>query len=324
LRVLATPLGHKGKSFQGASYFTADNPTEGLQISWNLNADYKTVKQLRKDREAAELKEGKGSKYPSRDSIIYEANESEAFQLLLISDAAGNLIRLQQYPATKGIHSFVWDGKMNSTGPVSFRTPDPDNPYDGGDAAAPALPGLYNAQVVVFNQGKFDTLSTKLSIELKSNGTFDASFNKEIAELRRIVSGIDAYLNHILERLPYYKAAIAGSSNDYMDVREKAERLNTEIQQIRRILYGETALARKEFEVNPGLTGRLDNIVYNLWSTTQNPSNTYRDQLNIVSDGIKAVYSRSKKLEEEIKMLENKLDALKAPATPGRLPEWKP
>jgi photosystem II stability/assembly factor-like uncharacterized protein len=324
LRVLATPLGHKGKSFQGASFFTTDNPTEGLQISWNLNADYKTIKQLRKDREAAELKEGKGSKYPSRDSIIHESDELEAFQMLLITDPAGNLVRHHQYPATKGIHNFVWDGKMNSTGPVNFRTPNPDNPYDGGDVAAPALPGKYYAQVVVFNKGKFDTLSLKHSIELKSNSSIDAAFNQEISELRRIVSGIDAYLNYASERLPYFKAAIGGKLNEYIEVREKVEGLTAEIQQIRRVLFGETALARKEFEVNPGLSGRLDNIVYNLWSTTQSPSNTYREQLKIVSDGISNIYMRAKKVESELKLLEKKLDTMKAPATPGRLPEWKP
>ncbi len=323
LRVLATPLGHKGKSFQGASYFTAENPTEGLQLSWNLTHDYKTVKQLRKAREAEELKQGQDSKYPSRDSIAYEANESEAFQLLLISDVDGNLIRIQQYPATKGLHNFVWDGKMNSTGSVSFRTPDPDNPYDGGDAAAPALPGRYFAQVVVFDAGKFDTLSTKYSIELKSNTAIDATFNRDVSELRRIVSGIDAYLNHAAERIPYFKVAIGGSSKEYMEVREKAENLNTEIQQIKSVLYGETALARREFEVNPGLSGRLDNIVYNLWSTTQSPSNTYREQLKIVSEGIKSVYIRAKSLETELDVLEKKLDAMNAPATPGRIPEWK-
>jgi len=213
---------------------------------------------------------------------------------------------------------------MNSTGPVNFRTPNPDNPYDGGDVAAPALPGRYYAQVVVFNKGKFDTLSLKHSIELKSNSSIDAAFNQEISELRRIVSGIDAYLNYASERLPYFKAAIGGKLNDYIEVREKVEGLTAEIQQIRRVLFGETALARKEFEVNPGLSGRLDNIVYNLWSTTQSPSNTYREQLKIVSDGISNIYMRAKKVESELKLLEKKLDTMKAPATPGRLPEWKP
>ncbi|MFN5370765.1 MAG: glycosyl hydrolase [Bacteroidia bacterium] len=324
LRVLATPLGHKGKSFQGAAYYTADNPTEGMQISWQLNTDYKTAKKKRKEREAEELKQGKDSRYPHRDSIVYESSETEAFQLLHISDAEGNLVRSQQFPASKGMHNYVWDGKMNSTGPINFRTPDPDNPYDGGDAAAPALPGIYAAQVFVFNNGKFDTLSAKHHIELTSSGKIDATFNKELAELRRVLSGIDSYLNHAEERFPYYKATFSGSVKDYTELREKSEQLNREVQQLRRIINGESSLSRREFEVKPGLSGRLDNIVYNLWSTTQEPSQTYREQLNIVADAMKQLYKRVQALEEEITQLEEKLDIMGAPATPGRLPLWRP
>jgi hypothetical protein len=324
LRVLATPLGHKGKSFQGASYYIADNPTEGMQISWQLNSDYKTSKKIRKEREAEELKQGKDSRYPQRDTILRESSEIEAFQLLHISDAEGNLVRSHQFPATKGMHNYVWDGKMNSTGPINFRTPDPDNPYDGGDAAAPALPGIYTAQIYLFSNGKFDTLSIKHRIELKSNGKIDAAFNREVAELRRVLSGIEAYLNHAGERLPYYKAAFSGSVSAYSELREKSEQLNSEIQQLRRIINGESALSRREFEVKPGLSGRLDNIVYNLWSTTQEPSTTYREQLSLVSEAMKQLYVRVQKLEESMKQLEEKLDKMGAPATPGRIPLWKP
>jgi photosystem II stability/assembly factor-like uncharacterized protein len=323
VRNLATPLGHKGKSFQGAAFYTADNPKEGLQINWYLNRDYKTLREMRKEREAELIKNGKSTPYPTRDSLIIEDQQKAAYQLMQITDKTGTLVRVQQFPAQKGLHQFIWDGKLNSTSAVNFRSPDPENPYDGPDASAPAPPGKYFVQIMLFHEGKTDSLSAKKEIELLGPSLADESFNQQVSELRKVTSGIDSYLNYATEKINYYRAAIIGKPNDYAELIKRCDKLEKEMASIKTKMYGNTRLAQLEFETKPGLSGRIDGIVYNLWSTTQAPSTTYREQLELVKSELEPVYAACLAVENEIKQLDKFLDTLGAPATPGRLPEWK-
>jgi photosystem II stability/assembly factor-like uncharacterized protein len=323
VRNLATPLGHKGKSFQGAAFYTADNPKEGLHINWYFNRDYKTMRELRKEREVEWVKKGKNTPYPTRDTLLLEDRQKAAYQLMQITDKARNLIRVQQFPAQKGLHQFSWDGKLNSTAAVNFRSPDPDNPYDGPDAAAPAPPGKYYVQIVLFNEGKIDTLCARKEIELQGTGLADETFNKEVSELRKVTSGIDSYLNYASEKINYYRAAVVGKPNDYADLVKRCDKLESDMANIRKCMFGNARLSQLEFETLPGLAGRIDGIVYSLWSTTQAPSTTYREQLALVKTELEPVYAACLAVENEINQLDKLLDKLGAPATPGRLPEWK-
>ncbi|MFN5318283.1 MAG: VPS10 domain-containing protein [Bacteroidia bacterium] len=323
LRTLATPLGHKGKSFQGAAFYTAENPLEGLHINWYLHRDYKTIRELRKERESELINKGKNTPYPTRDSLILEGQQKATYQLMQITDKNGNLIRIQQFPAKKGLHQFSWDGKLNSSAAVSFRSPDPENPYDGPDAAAPAAPGKYYVQIVLFDGANTIALSDKQEIELLGSGLADERFNAEVSEIRKVISGMDSYINNASEKLQYYRAAIAGKPVDYSDIINRCGRLENTISNLRVKMYGNSQLAQFEFETKPGIASRIDGIVYNLWSTTQAPSNTYREQLKLVTDDLEPIYAACTELEKEIKELDALLNDLRAPATPGRLPIWK-
>ena len=62
------PLGHKGKSFQGESFYTADNPSIGAVITYSLKDEYKTIKEIRQAKEEKQLNDF----YASKDSIKKE------------------------------------------------------------------------------------------------------------------------------------------------------------------------------------------------------------------------------------------------------------
>jgi hypothetical protein len=68
---------------------------------------------------------------------------------------------------------------------------------------------------------------------------------------------------------------------------------------------------------------RIDNIVYGWWSTTQVPSSTQKEQLNLVKSLFRPVYLEIQTIDSMVLKLEKELEILKAPATPGRLPEYK-
>src|SRR5204862_5686085 len=49
--IQAQPIGGRGKSFQGESFFTADNPPFGATVTWYLKDAIKTRKERRQESE---------------------------------------------------------------------------------------------------------------------------------------------------------------------------------------------------------------------------------------------------------------------------------
>ncbi|MBC7861637.1 MAG: glycosyl hydrolase, partial [Bacteroidia bacterium] len=120
----SVPFGHKGKSFQGESFFQTDNPPIGATITWFLKDDYKTIKEKRKASEKEKAKNKQEIFYPSADSLRLEDREEAPYVLILITDIQDNTVRQLKQPAKKGLYRTVWDGRFDITSAVDFSTPD--------------------------------------------------------------------------------------------------------------------------------------------------------------------------------------------------------
>ncbi len=82
----ANPLGLKGKSSQGESLYTADNPPVGAVFTYLLNDTLKTAKQLRQAAEAKAIKAGKDVAYPSYAEFKKEDTEGKPYLVFTIMD----------------------------------------------------------------------------------------------------------------------------------------------------------------------------------------------------------------------------------------------
>jgi photosystem II stability/assembly factor-like uncharacterized protein len=328
----STPFGHKGKSFQGASFFTANNPPVGATISYNLKDSYKTIKDKRKDSEKEKIKANKDVFYPSADSIRIEDNEEAAYALVVITDEQGNEVRKLKQEATKGMKKVVWDGRLEVTAPVSFYTPNPDNPYESEDRGPVALPGKYFAQIVKVYEGKIEVLSEKTAFNLTTlqNSTVPVpdqkemlEFNKTLGEFRRVMMGSDAYVGNMNERLKYLKAGLQKGPTSTMNLLADLKVLENQLKDISLIMHGDASLAKREFETLPGLTGSLENIAGSTWGNSLGATNTHKEKLAEVKEKFKPVYSQIADVSKKLGELEAKAEAMKLPATPGRLPKWE-
>ena len=72
-----SPLGIRGKAFQGEGYFTAPNPSFGAVLTWYLKDEIKTRKKTRQEREKDLVKQGKDPDYPTREDFRAEAREED-------------------------------------------------------------------------------------------------------------------------------------------------------------------------------------------------------------------------------------------------------
>ena len=75
----------------------------------------------------------------------------------------------------------------------------------------------------------------------------------------------------------------------------------------------------------PGMTSRINSIVYGLWGTTSAPTTTHLRSYEIASGQFAGLVDQLRQLiETDLVALEKDLEASGAPWTPGRgVPQWK-
>jgi hypothetical protein len=325
------PYGHKGKSFQGESFYVAENPPIGAAIRYYVKDDYKSLKDKRKELEKEKIKNNQAVAYPSKDSMRLEDNEEAPYLLLVITDEQGNEIRKLKQSATKGMKQVVWDGRLELTSPVSFYTPDPNNPYESDDLGPVALPGKYNAQLIKVENGVLENLSDKMSFNLTtlSNSTLPetdkaklASANKSLGEFRRVVLGTNQFMGSVKERIKFLKAGIQKGPSTSMTYMQELFVMEKQLKGLDVMMHGDRSIEKREFEALSGIVGSVETIVGGTWNQSLGMTSTFEEKLAEIKPKFKTVYDSVVDLNAKLIALENKLEELKLPSTPGRLPKW--
>ncbi len=318
--VPSTPLGHRGKSFQGERFYVADNPAIGAVITYYIKDDYKTLKEIRKAREEKQLNDY----YISKDSMRIEDREQAAYLLAIITDQSGKVIKQIKQPAKKGMVRMVWNGRLEKTSPVSFYQPDLSNPYEGEDNGPMAIPGTYKIELKLVVNNQITSIGNQESFTLNTlyNSSYNnEAFNTELAEFRRVVSGVNSYCGEMINRSQLIKKGAEQTAD--ANVIKSLAAIDDQLYQIALKLNGDATLAAREFETLPGLAGEVEGIVGGLWSTTEQTTNTYSEKLNALKTKFTAIYNDVLVVKALLETLEKQLEQMKLPYTPGRLPEWK-
>jgi photosystem II stability/assembly factor-like uncharacterized protein len=326
------PLGLRGKSFQGTSFFTADNPPLGAAITYYLKEDLKTRKEIRQQKEEELREKGENIIYPSFQEIRMEDDETDPKLIFTIQDSEGHIVRKIEKEPEKGIQRITWDFHYPPTTPSRLTLPEFDNPFSEPDKGPLALPGTYTVSLAKFQNGVLTELvkPVRFSTRLLNQTTLPAAdsealleFKKEVSEMLRVVSGTSRTLSELKEKIQYITEAIRNSSEIPSDIVTRIAGLDQRLKDIDRKLNGDYSLQRREFPVPPSISSRINTIVSGLWSSTSAPTETQRTSLEIAKNDFEDVYLEIKTItEKELAELEEILEKGKTPWTPGRLPEW--
>ncbi|MBI3233463.1 MAG: glycosyl hydrolase, partial [Bacteroidetes bacterium] len=272
----STPYGHKGKSFQGESFFNTENPPIGAAIEFYIKDEYQTIKDKRKALEAIKVKANEPVYYPSADSMRLEDNEEAPYLVAYILDGSGNVIRKIKSAPKKGLNKLIWNGRMELTSPVSFYRPDPDNPYESEETGPMALPGEYKVYMEIFVNGelKLRTKESKFNLVTLNQSSLSVNqiqlkqFNDRLAETRRVIVGSSDYMGEMRNRLKYIKAGLLMIPSLNTSDATMIKSIEEDLTKLEIAMYGDRSLAKREFETLPGIVGSLEGIVGNLWATT--------------------------------------------------------
>ncbi len=330
--VQSTPLGVRGKGFQGESFFTTPNPKVGAVFTYYLKDDIKTIKEKRRAAEAEKIKKGEAPTYPPVDSLRMEDEQPAPHLLFTVTDEAGNIVRRIKAPAKKGMNRIVWDFRTSAFGPIDFTPFDESNAFSNPDQGYMALPGNYKVSMSKFEDGVYSELVAPQPFKAVTlnTATLPATdkkaldeFCKKIAELSRVAASADQYRGELATKIRYIKQAVIETPKQPLDIVQTIAALEKRLNAVNRLLNGDATLARRELESTPSMNSRIGYVIGSLWNTTAAPTQTQLTSYQIAAKQFSPVYNELKAIGEEVKKLEDALEKNDAPYTPGRMPKWK-
>jgi hypothetical protein len=128
----------------------------------------------------------------------------------------------------------------------------------------------------------------------------------------------------MMERMKLIKQAILSTPAETKELMEEAERIQEELDEVIFAFHGVEPKASSE-EIPPRqvpILNRLRTIVYTHYRSTSPVTETERKNYRILMEKFPPLLEKLKELKQvDIQNLEDKLEELNAPWTPGRMPE---
>ncbi len=324
-----SPLGGRGKSFQGDAYFTAPNPPFGALFTYYLKTTPKTARELRHEAEKEAAAKGVAPPYPTAQQLHAEALEPKPTVELTVTDSGGNVVRRIAAPAQKGFHRIAWDLRFPPSTPAKLPSATKERaPWDAPDEGPMAVPGTYSVRLAVRVNGAATETSSPQQFRVVPLGlaTLKAedqaavlAFETKTARLQRVVLGAVETAKEARARLALIQVALAETAAPVAALADQARDLDTRLAQIQRALSGDRVMEGYNEPVPPAIVDRVQGIVNSLWATTQAPTATMRQAYDDADQAFGPVLAELRTIvNSDLVKLDAALDAAGAPWTPGR------
>lgn len=324
--VQAAPYSLKGKAFQGASFFIAPNPAFGVTFTYYVKDSLKTKAEERKSQEAKIKKAGGDVQYPDWDALKEEAAEEAPVRQFVIRDSEGHVVNTISASTSKGMHRRTWDYRYVGMNPLGTSRRSVQGPM--------ALPGKYTVELVNVIAGKKTTLVNATEFEVEPLGLQGVenqdrseilAFQKQTAKLQHAIMAAMQVANDAQERLAYIKQAAEVTAGIDPAIREKARKLELQMQQVMEMFTGDPLRPSLQEPGYPGILSRISTTVQGHWSTDMAPTTSHQRSYEIAEEEFTEALSQLKPLvDKELPKLNKALEKAGARWTPGRpIPDWK-
>ncbi|MGC8747504.1 MAG: VPS10 domain-containing protein [Candidatus Kapaibacteriota bacterium] len=308
----------------GSSFWRAENPPFGAVFTYYLRDEIKTLKQQRKENEKNLEKEGKPIYYPSFENLTAEDLEQKPLLIFKIYDESGNVVRTLTTSPMKGFNRISWDLRYPDTSPVT------DTTNINKAQGMPVVPGEYKVQLFKSIDGKLTALTQPVDFECKLLNNISLppkdfaeldSFRKKVAKLQNAILGTNSLLKGVSRKINSIKNSFLLSLNYNDRTLERIREVQRILDTIDISLNGNKTLQRLNENQPPSVIERLNYILWGLWATTQEPTETQKKNFSIAKDELKESISKLRTvIEKEIPEFEKELNSVGAPWTPGRIP----
>ena len=332
--IQSQPLGGRGKSFQGESFYTADNPPFGAVFTYYLKESLKTRKQKRQEAEKEAERRGAPAPYPTAADLRAEDEEEAPAIVLTVTDSSGRVVRRLNGPFSGGIHRVNWDLRYPAANLAPPRQPDgDDDPFADPPSGPLVMPGRYTVTLARRVEGVVTPIAKPQQFSVVVEGVSDMSeadraalveFQQKVSRLQRALTGALENANSARTRIGLMKRAIQETPAADPKLHDDATAIDRRLGEVLRALRGDTTLRSRNENTAPSIIERVNGIVNEQRMSTARPTGTQIEQYNAAArDFEQALSSLRSLIEGDLSRLEKALEAAGAPHTPGRLPEWK-
>jgi photosystem II stability/assembly factor-like uncharacterized protein len=321
--------GGRGKASLGETFYSAENPPFGATMTYHLKESLPTKKQKRK-----EAAKGPNPMYPSLDELRAEAEEEEPAILLTIADADGTPLQMITGPTAAGVHRVTWDlrlpGPTFALGrPAARQEADEDAPSPTGSGPY-AVPGTYKVTLSKRVGGEVMKLAGPVEFQVRYVGPQPlaaddlkelAAFQKKVIRLQRDLNAATSTAGELTTRLDQVKAALDQTPTAPAEARATVRKLIAAHRETVRLLRGDNFLQGRWENAPMSIAERVATAAGATRTVIDKPTGTQREQYKIAREELDREASKLRQLaEKDLKGLEQLLDKLGAPWTPGRLP----
>ena len=322
------PLGLPGKSFQGDSYYTAENLGPVAMITYYIPDEIKTLKEQRQKEEKENKKNNEDNKYPNYDELVAETQEIKPQVLFTITNSEGDVVRKIIKKPGKGVQRLQWDLRYATKEAISLRKSDFYNPFAGKSEGTLVEPGTYSITMSLIENGVINDIGTPVSFEVKAlnNVVLPAAdrqakvaFQREVAELSRSIEGAQHMISEVENKLKHIAKAIELTEQPMAELYADYNAIQANLSVIKKQMNGDRIKSRLDIDEPPTPAGRLGWIEYEQKYSTAEPTSTHIASFAIAKEEFPPILNALKALVvNELEPLEQKLEDSDAPYTPGR------
>lgn len=330
LFVQRVPLGIPEHGFQGDSYFAAPNPPFGAVFTYYLGSEIKSLKKQRYDAEARIEKDGGNEPppYPTVEQLRAEERELDPAVVLIVADEDGNVVRRVNASTKAGFHRAAWDLRYPQPSPIELTEPEPD-PFDTPPAGPLAAPGKYTVRLakrvdgtetIIAGPQTVNVVPLYLPIMQESDRATVLAFQQKASRVQRAVMGAEKVTGEALDRVKYIRRALDQIAGPDPKLVAQVNAVDTALHDLSDQIGGDPVLRSHNEPAPPSLLDRVNTAVGSL-TTTSAPTATQQQSLDFAEQLTKTVLDRLHKvIGTDLAAIEQQLNTLGAPWTPGRIP----
>jgi hypothetical protein len=138
------------------------------------------------------------------------------------------------------------------------------------------------------------------------------------------MNDVEKYRKDLATKTAYIRQALQQSHGATMEMKNEAAQIKDELDDITFLFEGTPAKASWE-EVPPEqmpLENRLGAILWASWQSTSAPTATQKMNYEILMEAMPPIIEQLEDISSKLDQLDDELDMLKAPYTPGRTPKF--
>jgi hypothetical protein len=327
------PLGLRGRSMQGHSYYMGENLGSEAIFTYYLKNDLKSEFEVRKEMEKKRRSTGEDNYFPPYEQKVEEVKEHEPYLLFTIKDSDQNIIRKLTTEGKKGIRRLNWDLRFESAEIIEIQEDEEYNPWGTKDEGAKVAPGKYSVTMGKVVKGEYQQLTDPVFFDVvpvddyaipPTDRTAAVAFQNEVADLYKTLKAAESYVKDLEKELKYVEKAILRMPESQDELAGQLFDLRSRLTDIKLNLLKNEVAEKLDKGVPPTPLERIELIRGREKYTIIDPTETHKESLSITREESAPLLEELKTLAtEDLKKLKDSLTEAGAPYTPHRLPLWE-